>query len=326
MTKEIKTAKNKIGTSANITQAQEGQFSPTTILQNMLKENGKKLKAVLGDNAGAFMVSVINLYNTDLIGVEPQTVLNSAFIAAALKLPIEKNLGFAYIYKYGNQAQFILGYKGMIQLALRSGGVRKINAIPIREGQIISFNPLTEEVNFNMTVTGGEVVGYAAYMELINGFNKTIYMSKDEIENHADKFSQTYKKDKDRKEWDKKSVWSKNFDEMAIKTVLKKILKFAPLSTEMQLMETIDQSSIKKADIDEATGSLIVESVEYVDNQQNMTKATKEEKEELLSNAHTISYDILKVAKEQGIDFNNATKDDLDTLQSVLDEETNKRM
>lgn len=326
MTTEVKTAKNKLGAVGRTTPSQGNEVSPTTILQNMLRENGKKLKAVLGNNASSFMVSLVNLYNSDLTGAAPQSVLASAFIAAALKLPIEKNLGFAYIIKYGSQAQFILGYKGMIQLALRSGGVKKINAIPIKEGQILSFNPLTEEIEFDMNSKDGEIVGYAAYMELTNGFNKTLYMSKEEVENHALSYSQTYMKDKNRKEYEKKSVWSKNYDEMALKTILKKILKFAPLSTEMQIMETVDQAAIKKADINETDGSLIVENVEYIDNQKDSTPATKEDILDLLASANTINLNIKKKASELHIDFDVMTKDELQLLQNIIDEEIDNQM
>ncbi|MGX6592727.1 recombinase RecT [Cetobacterium ceti] len=326
-TQTIKQAKNSI-MEKNAKELQN-QISPTLILQNLLKENSKKLKAVLGDNANAFMVSLVNLYNSDLSGCDPQSVLNAAFIAAALKLPIEKNLGFAYIIKYGKQAQFILGYKGMLQLALRSGGVRKLNAIPIKKGQIKLYNPLTEEIEFDLNDNDGEIIGYAAYMELINGFNKTLYLTKENIEAHANKFSKTYEKDKERNEYEKKSVWSKNYDEMALKTIIKKILKFAPLSTDMQLMETVDQSSIKKIDLEESTGTININTidVEYVDNKKERALlATKEEVQELLENANMISYDIVKISKQQGIDFENMTKEDIGILQSIIDDETAKRI
>lgn len=319
---EIKTkvAKNSLLGGKGVPEA---DVSPTKILQEMLRENQKKLRAVLGDNSNAFMVSLMNLYNNDLVGVDPQTTLNAAFIAAALKLPIEKNLGFAYIIKYGDKAQFILGYKGLIQLALRSGGVKKLNAIPIKEKQIKSFNPLTEEIEFDMTEKGGETIGYAAYMELSNGFSKIIYMSKEEIEEHAYKFSQTYKADK--KYNKSNSVWAKNFDEMAMKTVIKKVLKFAPLSTEMQMMERVDQSSVTKAELTES--GINVEVVDYVDNKDTAeVLATKEEMLELLASATTISYDIKKTAQDNGIDIENMSKTQLDILQGILDEEIDKQM
>lgn len=321
-----KTAKNKLGV---VQGGNAGQLSPTNMMQNMLKENHKKLVAVLGDNANSFMVSAINLYNNDLAGADPQSVMNGLFIAAALKLPIEKNLGFAYMIKYGNQAQFQLGYKGMIQLALRSGSVKKLNAIPITSGQLKSFNPLTEEIEFDLTKRGGEVEGYAAYMELVNGFNKTIYLTKQDIEEHADKFSQTYKADK---KYNKNtSVWAKNFDEMALKTLIKKILKFAPLSTEMQMMEKVDQASLKKVDVEidsNGKGNIITDSIEaeYIDNEKNNTPVSKEDIIDLLGDAHNVKVDIKKKSSELKIDFDNMNYDDFMILRNFVDSEIDKSM
>ncbi|MEG3013120.1 MAG: recombinase RecT [Cetobacterium sp.] len=316
----------------------QGAINPAAMMQNMLKENHKKLIAVLGDNANSFMVSAMNLYNTDLKDADPQSVMNGLFIAAALKLPIEKNMGFAYIIPYKNRstgvttAQFQLGYKGLMQLALRSGQVKKLNAIEIYDGQIKSFNPLTEEIEFDMSVPKGDVIGYAAYMELVNGFNKIIYVTKEDMERHADKFSQAYRYDKSYKK--SSSVWSSDFDSMSKKTIMKMILKFAPLSADMQMVEKVDQASIKKVDVEiaqDGKGILATETIdaEYVDNKEEtkaIIMATASDRKELLSNANTISYDIVKVAKEQGIDFDNMTKDDLDTLQSILDDEIEKKL
>ncbi|MGL4652629.1 recombinase RecT [Cetobacterium sp.] len=335
MTTQVKKPTNSISgrdKSSNAIQA----LSPTMMMQNMLKENHKKLVAVLGDNANSFMVSAINLYDRDLMEADPQSVMNALFIAAALKLPIEKNMGFAYIIPYKNHktgvvtAQFQIGYKGLIQLALRSGQVKKLNAIEIYDGQIKSFNPLTEEIEFDMSAPKTEVIGYASYMELVNGFNKIIYVTKDEMEQHADKFSQAYRYDKSYKK--ASSVWSSDFDSMANKTVIKKILKFSPLSADMQMVEKIDQTSIKKVDVEidsNGKGNVVAESIEavYVDNDKsNKELATKEQLVELLGNAHTISYNIKKFAQDNGIDIENMTVEQLEILQGVIDEETNKKM
>lgn len=308
----------------------EKEISPVEILKSLLKENNKKLKAVLGDNASSFMVSLVNLYQTDLRGAEQNSVLNAAFIAAALKLPIEKNLGFAYIIPYkkdeGYVAQFQLGYKGMVQLALRSGGVKKLNAIPIHDGQIKSFNPLTEEMEFDFSATPGEVIGYAAYMELVNGFNKTIYCSKEEIEQHAKNYSQSYKSDI---AWSsKKSIWSTNFDEMALKTMLKKLLKFAPLSTEMQLMQSVDQASIKKVDINEQ-GQIEVVDTSFVDNkiQEVEEMATSEDIRILLDNSSPLKINLQKaVSEELGMNLHSLTKSQVIKVQEWIDKEIEKRM
>lgn len=331
----------------NLIKGERGKIAENTvissekILQNLLKENNKKLKAVLGDNANSFMVSLVNLYNNDLNDVEPTTVLNSAFIAAALKLPIEKNLGFAYIVAYkdgksGNKiAQFQLGYKGMMQLALRSGGVKKLNAIPIYEGQIKSFNPLTEEMEFDFNNKEvGEIIGYASYLELVNGFSKVIYSTKEEIDEHAKKFSQSYRYDKNYGK--KSSVWSTQFNEMALKTMIKKILKFAPLSTDMQLMQQVDQANIKDVKINEENGSIEGLTTEYIDNDNSTTeiieadiieKATNEDRVELLRNSEVLKIDLKKVvAKELKIDFDDMTKTDVQTIQEWIDKEIDKKM
>lgn len=329
-----KVAQNKIGAVQQGGNS-VGQISPTTMMQNMLKENHKKLVAVLGDNANSFMVSAINLYDRELMGADPQTVMNGLFIAAALKLPIEKNMGFAYIIPYKNNktgvttAQFQIGYKGLMQLALRSGQVKKLNAIEIYEGQIKYFNPLTEEIEFDMTVPRTEVIGYASYMELVNGFNKIIYVSKEEMEQHADKFSQAYRYDKNYKK--SASVWSTDFDSMAKKTVIKMMLKFAPLSADMQMVEKVDQASVKKADIEidsNGKGTVLTESIEaeYVDNKKDNTPVSKEDIIDLLGDAHNIKVDIKKKASELKIDFDNMNQDDLKTLRDFIDSEIDKNM
>lgn len=313
----------------------EQAVSPTVILQNLLKENNKKLKAVLGDNASSFMVSLVNLYTTELNGAVPQTVLNAAFIAAALKLPIEKNLGFAYIVPYKSKgvmtAQFQLGYKGLVQLALRSGGVKKLNAIPVYEGQIKSFNPLTEEMEFDFTLAKqGQVVGYAAYMELVNGFNKTMYASKEEIREHALKFSKSYGYDV--KENKNSSVWSTQFDEMALKTMIKRVLKFAPLSTDFRLMETVDQGVVHKVDVNETTGEIVVNQgdVNFSDNAQNVEVdviVPKDKIDDLMSTSQTIGFDLLGEARKIGIDVTGSvTEDEFLKLQNLVDDKVAEKM
>lgn len=329
-----KVAQNKIGAVQQGGNS-VGQISPTTMMQNMLKENHKKLVAVLGDNANSFMVSAINLYDRELMGADPQTVMNGLFIAAALKLPIEKNMGFAYIIPYKNNktgvttAQFQIGYKGLMQLALRSGQVKKLNAIEIYEGQIKYFNPLTEEIEFDMTAPRTEVIGYASYMELVNGFNKIIYVSKEEMEQHAEKFSQAYRYDKNYKKT--ASVWSSDFDSMAKKTVIKMMLKFAPLSADMQMVEKVDQTSVKKADIEidsNGKGTVLTESIEaeYIDNKKDNTPVSKDDVIDLLADAHNIKVDIKKKASELKIDFDNMNQDDLKILRDFIDSEIDKNM
>jgi recombination protein RecT len=190
-----------------------------------------------------------------LAKAEPQSVFHAAAVAATLDLPLNSNLGFAYIVPYNQRqkdntykqvAQFQMGYKGFIQLAQRSGQFKTISASPIYEGQLISENPLTGfEFDFTKPSTG-KVVGYASYFKLLNGFEKTLYMNISQVESHGKKFSQTYKKGF--------GLWKDDFEGMAIKTVIKLLLsKFAPLSVEMQQAVVLDQAIIQDENGDKFT-------------------------------------------------------------------------
>lgn len=201
----------------------------------------KSFESVLGKNASSYVTSLLTVINgsSELQKCDRNTILGAAMKAATLQLPIDQNLGFAYIIGYGGQAQFQIGYKGFIQLAQRSGQVLKINAIPIYEGQLLKSNPLFETFEFDFSVKSEKIIGYCGYLELINGFSKTVYWTVEQIEKHAKKFSQTYKKGF--------GVWKDNFDQMALKTVLKSILsKYAVLSADIQEAVKFDNSVIKE--------------------------------------------------------------------------------
>jgi recombination protein RecT len=187
--------------------------------------------------------------DTNLQACEPVTIMYAAINATALSLPLNKNLGFAYAIPYKNtkkgvsEAQFLMGYKGYIQLAIRSGQFKNINVTDIREGEIKANNLLTGEIEFEKKENRAElpIVGYAAYFALNNGFAKTLYMTKDEMERHAKRYSQTYSSRLDYVQ--KASKWATDFDAMGKKTVLKLLLaKYAPLSVEMQQAVMYDQS------------------------------------------------------------------------------------
>lgn len=229
-----------------------------------LYTNNKSVKKLfqnsLGKNSDTFIVSLLDLYSDPqgtLKECEPHKVVQEALKAATLQLPINKNLGFAYIIPYKTKKlvdikdekgkvlrkewkdvqvpQFQLGYKGLIQLAIRSGQYKTINASLIYEGMEVKENYLTGETEITGSPTSNEVIGYVGYFRLINGFEKTIYMTKNQIENHAEKFSQAYKNRYFEGKLNKNNVWVKNFDEMALKTVVKRLLsKYGILSTQMQ--------------------------------------------------------------------------------------------
>ena len=207
----------------------------------------QKFAEMIGKNAASFTTSVLQVVNSNdlLKNADPQTVCSAAMMAATLNLPINNNLGFAYIVPFKNnktntiEAQFQIGYKGFIQLAQRTGQFSRIATSPVYEGQLISENPLLG-YEFDWSVKpNGEPIGYVAFFKLLNGFTAELYMSKEEVMKHANKYSQSAKKGF--------GVWKDNFDAMAQKTVIKLLLsKQAPLSIDMPLTKAIqaDQSVI----------------------------------------------------------------------------------
>ena len=197
----------------------------------------KRFEEVLNKKAPQYMSSIVNLVNgdTDLKKCDQMSVIASCMVAATLDLPIDKNLGYAWVVPYGNRAQFQLGYKGYVQLALRTGQYKAINVIEVHEGELIEWNPLTEELKIDFSQKKSDaVIGYAGYFELINGFKKSTYWTREQIEKHRQKFSKS------------DFGWKKDFDAMAKKTVLRNMLsKWGILSIEMQTAYTADQGTIK---------------------------------------------------------------------------------
>lgn len=230
----------------------------------------KRFEELLGKKAAGFISSIVNISNTPgLIGVDPKSIISGAVVAASMDLAIDPNLGFAYIVPYndkkkGKVAQFQMGYKGFIQLAMRSGQYKTINATEVYEGDIKKINKLSGEIELNDENTKTDkVIGYLAYFRLINGFEKTLYMTTEEMEKHAKRYSQTYKSTNDYVV--KNSKWSTDFDAMAIKTVIKLLLsKYGVLSIEMQTAIQADQGIINNSVAD--GGEINSESIEYADN------------------------------------------------------------
>lgn len=221
-------------------------------VKQLLAQNDVKsrFQEILGKNAPQFMASILSALQTNpkLKEADPNSVLMSAAVAATLDLPINPNLGQAYMVPYNKTnsdrsktvvAQFQMGYKGYIQLAQRSGQFQTISVTTVYEGQIKSNDPL-RGMEFDWEAkSSNKVLGYAAFFKLLNGFEKTLYMTVDECKAHGKKYSRSYSK----------GLWSSDFDTMAQKTVLKLLLqKYAPLSVQTSAMSkalVADQGEIK---------------------------------------------------------------------------------
>ncbi|MCY8504526.1 recombinase RecT [Bacillus atrophaeus] len=231
--------KNNIQKKQNAAPAQQ----QGTTMKGLLSSPSviKRFEEVLGKKATQFTASILSLYNSEkmLQKAEPMSVISSAMVAATLDLPVDKNLGYAWIVPYSGKAQFQLGYKGYIQLALRTGQYKFINCIPVHEGELQKWNPLTEEIDIDFEKRESDaVIGYAAYFELLNGFRKTVYWTKAQVEKHKKKFSKS------------DFGWKNDWDAMALKTVLKAILsKWGILSVEMQTAVVEDDEERERIDI-----------------------------------------------------------------------------
>lgn len=255
--------------------AKSGQIAAQSkkidMLKNMLNAPSvvEQFRNTLAKNAPTFVASIIDLYNSDskLQECEPKKVVMEALKAAALHLPINKALGYAYLVPFNNSKKdehgnwhkvmepvFQLGYKGFIQLAMRTGQYRTLNADVVYEGELRKVNKLTGEIAFDGERASDKVVGYFCYFELMNGFSKTLYMTVEQMARHAKRYSKgivAYDGQGNRTEKsiddlirlanipvvsDNNNVgWLGNFHGMAIKTVIRLLLgKYGYLSVEMQ--------------------------------------------------------------------------------------------
>ena len=241
------------------------QSRPVDILKSMLKADSvqEQFTNALGKHRDAFIASVIDLYTSDkqLQTCKPQDIIAQALKAASMQLPISKALGFAYIVVYNNSVKvqdehgrdkwikvptptFIPGYKGYIQLAMRTGQYRYINADFVYDGELRQINRLTGEVALDGERKSDKIVGYFGYIELLNGFSKTLYMSVDDMAKYAKRYAPSLGKDTtvealiklaNTEQSGKQVGWLGNFNDMALKTVTRRLLsKYGYLSVEMQ--------------------------------------------------------------------------------------------
>lgn len=213
-------------------------------------------EGALHEKATQFATSLVSVVNENrkLSQVDSMSVINSAMVAASLDLPINQNLGYMWLVPYKNVATPQIGYKGYIQLAMRTGQYKSLNAIVVYDGELNGWNALTEEVDYNPTGKKSDtVIGYIGYFKLLNGFEKTVYWTRDQIDQHRQRFSKMSGGK------NPSGVWESDFDAMALKTVLRNLLsKWGPMSTEMSEALTQDekkQDSKVPVDIDAEEGT-----------------------------------------------------------------------
>lgn len=242
-----------MGVQNSLTQARGSQRLGITAFLNSEKVLGNIEQALGKVNKQQFITSVISAVNTNpaLQECTNQSILSAALLGETLKLSPSPQLGQYYMVPFndknkGKVAQFQLGYKGYIQLAIRSGQYKKLNVLAIKEGELIRFDPLNEEIEVKLIEDEEErenapTIGYYAMFEYTNGFKKAMYWSKKKMEAHALKYSKGYQAKKGY------TFWEKDFDGMAYKTMLRQLIsKWGIMSIEMQLGIDSDMAIINE--------------------------------------------------------------------------------
>ena len=225
----------------------------------------ERFEKMLGKKSAGFLSSLLTLVNNNnlLQKANPTSVLAAAATAASLDLPVNPSLGLAWIVPYGNGAQFQLGYRGAIALAMRSGQMKSIVMTEVYEGECKCWNRFTETFEFGERVSDN-IIGYYARFETVNGFVKATFWTKEEVLKHAKRFSKSFNR----------GPWQTDFDAMAKKTVLLSIIKtYAPMSIEMQ---SAFESDEKVATVNETTGQEEFIDAEVLDAQNEDTAVVED--------------------------------------------------
>lgn len=284
------------------------------------------IDVVGGKDSQKFITSILSAVNNNptLQECDALSILNCAFLGEGLKLSPSPQLGQYYMVPFNDKkkgckvAQFQLGYKGYIQLAERTGYYKKINVLAIKEGELVKYDPLNEEIEVNM-IEDDEIrentptVGYFAMFEYMNGFRKTMYWTKKKMLAHADRYSQAFDKESYKKilegkipqddMWKYSSYWYKDFDGMAFKTMLRQLIsKWGIMSIDMQKAYESDMATIQddgqpyyiendqdQEQVEEPKADVVVEQQEQPENvveekpkrQRKTTKVVEEQKAEI---------------------------------------------
>ncbi len=270
VTNSLANLKKKLGLTAYLT-------------QDAVKDQINKV--VGGKDGQQFITSIVSAVqaNPQLQECTNTSILSSALLGQSLKLSPSPQLGHYYMMPFKNnknnttEAQFVMGYKGMIQLAIRSGYYKRLNVLAIKEGELVRYNPLDEDIEVNLIEDeeqreAAPTIGYYAMFEYTNGFRKAIYWSKKRMEAHALRYSAGYKAKKGY------TFWEKDFDAMAYKTMLRQLIsKWGIMSIDMQQAYESDQAVIREdgskdyVDIVEAPNSPRIDKVEETDTNTEKT-------------------------------------------------------
>ena len=235
----------------------------------------KKINEMVGGEKGQqFITAIISAVSTNpqLAECDHSTILSAALVGQALNLSPSPQLGQYYMVPFNDNkrgckvAQFQIGYKGYIQLAIRSGYYKKLNVLAIKEDELVKYDALNEDIEVKLIEDEEKrekapTIGYYAMFEYLNGFRKTLYWTKKHMEAHAEKYSMGYKAHKGY------TFWEKDFDGMAYKTMLRQLIsKWGIMSVDMQKAMESDMAEIKEDG-----------TYEYVDNEFEVTEPVQEE-------------------------------------------------
>ncbi len=271
----------------------EKAITPYTQLRDMARTESvqERFMQLLGDEGLPFIASVLTVVaeSDRLMECDPASIWTAAAQAATYKLTVNPAIGWAYLVPYKKKATFQIGYKGYIQLAMRTNKYEKIHAGPIYEGQIIIEDQMTGDIRLEGARTSDEAIGYFAYFRLIGGYEKFTYMSDEEIRAHAEKYSQSYGKN-----W---SSWTKAFEAMAMKTVLKRLLsRYGIMSIDLKGAMSADENGEEK----EPAFDIDVQFTEQEDNGDNLDPESEKPNGERKWSAKLLKYLVTeKVAMNQ---------------------------
>lgn len=274
-----------------------------------------QINNVVGKDGSKFITSIVSAVNANpaLAECTNQSILSAALLGESLKLSPSPQLGFYYMVPFvdkerGKVAQFQLGYKGYVQLAVRTGVYKSLNVLPIKQGELVKFDPLNEEITVNM-IEDEEVrektptTGYYASFTYLNGFKKSIYWSKAKMISHANHYSRAFKSEVFNKieegkipqneMWKYSSPWYSDFDGMACKTMIRQLIsKWGLMSDELEKAYNADQGVIGE------NGS-----VTYVDNDDSVVEATAEP---VMPEPVTVEAEPVKETKDKANDIQEA--------------------